>query len=531
MSKLDELVSFLKKSFYDSKDEHWSWAEAGKAALADFLSSGERYGVSTYKEDGRRLVAIRNPRTDMGNGIPYIALVQPAANSSGSYDGTSLVLFPSSKEDGAALLTLCIGTDGINADADVLSRPGHARRLSAMADYLNKTYGNGRRVAWAKKDPCAIEQPLPDGFLRSVLEHDVSYEKAIGKQSSYNSLLYFIADVSNMPDSGAKESLVLLMDMMMEIRRAQFLKIADESKSEISRSNLKKKYLPFLFPNLTKGSVKALLEKRRFVIIQGPPGTGKTHLVVGKDGLMEDYSSHGRSIQFHPNVTYENFIGGLFPESTRDDGGLGFKFKAKPGVLMECAKLARDNPKSSCLLHIDEINRADLSRVLGEAIFLFEPRESRKIALDHDYGSGYGNELELPPNLYIIGTMNTADKSVAPIDIAIRRRFAFVDLYPQISVVEKESKSPLAREAFIGLLDLFIDYASEDSFKYLPGHSYFIADDDNAFKTRMCTEIIPLLNEYLEAGLVASMATYVGDYIQQYRDFCLSSDEAAAQRD
>lgn len=521
MSKLDELVKFLKQPFYDAGNTHWSWADTGKKVMVDFLSSGERYRASTYDENGKKLVAIRNPGTDMQQGIPYIALVQPEANPSGSYDGTSLVLFPS--KNGGSLLTLCIGTDGINADAEVLSRPGHARRLSAMADYLNKTYGNGRRVAWAKKDPCAIEQPMPDGFLSSLLNTPSggSYEKAIGGQSSYNPLLYFVADINSMAEEGVRESLVLLMDMMMELRGATFLVSADADANPISRPKLEGKFLPFLFPDLNKEQVKKLLNERRFVIVQGPPGTGKTHLVVGVGGLMADYPGRGASIQFHPNMTYENFIGGLFPDRAKDGAGIGFMFTAKPGVLMKCAKLARDNPDTPYLLHIDEINRADLSRVLGESIFLFEPKESREIMLDHDYGPGYGDKLALPPNLYIVGTMNTADKSVAPIDIAIRRRFAFVDLYPQISVVEKISNSQLAKQAFAGLLKLFIDYASEDSFKYLPGHSYFIAADDETFKRRMRTEIIPLLNEYLEEGLVASMATYIVDYIQQYRNVCL----------
>ena len=105
MSKFDDVVSFIKKPFAAN------WAEEGKAKFEEYLSSGDRYQTKTYKKEGKGLIAIRNPGTDIKQGVPYLGLVQPDAAPSGSYDGTSFVLFPSRK--GASLITLCVGTEGM----------------------------------------------------------------------------------------------------------------------------------------------------------------------------------------------------------------------------------------------------------------------------------------------------------------------------------------------------------------------------------------------------------------------------------
>ena len=125
---------------------------------------------------------------------------------------------------------------------------------------------------------------------------------------------------------------------------------------------------------------------------------------------------------------------------------------------------------------IDEINRADLGKVLGEAIYLFEPREigskeGRKIDLPYPLPGGT-QSISIPDNLYILGTMNSADRSIAILDLAVRRRFAFVDLWPDSSVIEDQGIS-LATEAFGRLLDIFTQYAPHDSLVLIPGHAYF----------------------------------------------------------
>src|SRR5262249_9654478 len=155
------------------------------------------------------------------------------------------------------------------------------------------------------------------------------------------------------------------------------------------------------------------LADRRFVIIQGPPGTGKTRMATRL--LTSVYKGHGKSVQFHANTTYESFVGGLAPAS--GDGNLGLRFVPQPGVLMRAVSEASADKGRSYLLHIDEINRADLSKVLGEALYLFESDSpDRRIQLALDFGVPWGDSLCLPPNLHVVGTMNSSDRSIALVD-------------------------------------------------------------------------------------------------------------------
>jgi len=184
---------------------------------------------------------------------------------------------------------------------------------------------------------------------------------------------------------------------------------------------------------------------------------------------------------------------------------------------MQVAKAARAAGGKPYLLHIDEINRADLSKVLGEAIMLLEYNEEkpREIRMPYDFGVPHHAQLSLPPNLHILGTMNSADRSIAIVDIAIRRRFAFVKLWPQFAVVE-QFKSPLAVEAFRKLLSIFTEFASDDAFALMPGHSYFIAKDgkDETALRSLRVSLVPLLEEYLAQGYVTGFADHVRGYCQ-----------------
>ena len=151
-------------------------------------------------------------------------------------------------------------------------------------------------------------------------------------------------------------------------------------------------------PVTTRSKVAELLKTRRYVVIQGPPGTGKTRMA--REMLAKDYAGIGQTIQFHPNTTYENFVGGLAPvqENTSNQGTLGFRFAPKPGFLMEAAAIAYQDPTRNYLLHIDEINRADLGKILGEAIYLFEPdpESPRELTLAYDFGAAILSKTAAP---------------------------------------------------------------------------------------------------------------------------------------
>ena len=279
---------------------------------------------------------------------------------------------------------------------------------------------------------------------------------------------------------------------------------------EADAREIQTRWFHHLMPEVSKDAVAQLLEERRYVILQGPPGTGKTHMA--RELITTEYQNRGKTIQFHANTTYENFVGGLAPRTSSDN--LGFQFAPHKGFLTLAAEQALASNKKY-LLHIDEINRADLSKVLGEAIYLLEPDDlkGRAIELPYKFEPPTGDRLSLPDNLHILGTMNTSDRSLAIVDIAIRRRFAFTKLWPQISVVERGS-CDLMKQAFLHLLSIFVDHATEDAMNLVPGHSYFLESNEQKARRRLETTLKPLLEDYLEQGYVSSFAEAVRSYVQ-----------------
>ena len=179
----------------------------------------------------------------------------------------------------------------------------------------------------------------------------------------------------------------------------------------------------------------ALLEDKKQVIFQGPPGTGKTY--VGRKLAEHIAGSKDRVtlVQFHPSYDYVDFVEGYRP-ALMDNGQPGFRLQ--DGPLLRAAKSAENNPDTKHFLIIDEINRGNLAKVFGELYFLLEYR-------NEDIRLQYSDEpFSLPENLYIIGTMNTADRSIALVDLALRRRFYFVEFHPD--------KDPI-----MGLLRRYLD--------------------------------------------------------------------------
>ena len=170
-----------------------------------------------------------------------------------------------------------------------------------------------------------------------------------------------------------------------------------------------------------------LLWERKQIILYGPPGTGKTYLASKLARHLTDDGAV-KLVQFHPSYTYEDFFEGFRPEP----GGSGtLTFTLRAGPFRDFAEVAAANPTTAYILIIDEINRANLAKVFGELYFLLEYRDE-SISLQYSPDK----EFTLPQNLFIIGTMNTADRSIARIDTAMRRRFAFVELDPRIPPVQ-----------------------------------------------------------------------------------------------
>ncbi|MCB1158754.1 MAG: AAA family ATPase [Leptospiraceae bacterium] len=464
-----------------------NWTLEAKEAIHSVFGSGS----GRYPETNQKLFSLRNPESKAMK-VPFTALIHPSNPDSGGYGGMSLVFFP--VEGSKPLVAFVVGTQGISPDEMILGKPGHKRKLNAICSFLNqKAKTQDRLVAWNKFDPLRI-----DIDSKPILKEYPEYQDIF---STYGNVIYAFF-VPRDDKKFNEEAIKLFLDFYMEERGGSVLK--NVSKEFI---DLKSQYLNHLFVQYTEKDIYNILKNRRFLILQGPPGTGKTRL--GNHLLKNFFSGNGEVFQFHANVSYENFIGGLFPEPKSSE--MGFQFRPKKGALLEAIEKANQNPKKDYLLYIDEINRADLSKVLGEAIYLFEEKDiqDREVKLNYDFAGSIGTNLKIPENFYLLGSMNTADKSIASIDLAIRRRFGFIDIWPDLSVVQNE----LMRKFFNELIEIFLDFANEDSFSIIPGHSYFLETKNPISFLKM--NLLPLLQEYRAQGLVLSFVDKLDSYMQK----------------
>jgi len=236
-------------------------------------------------------------------------------------------------------------------------------------------------------------------------------------------------------------------------------------------------------------------------ILQGPPGTGKTRLakIIANfivNGTLSDKITQNKNqikiIQFHPGYSYDDFIRGM--EVSTNQGQLNYNYVDK--TLIDIAYRAKNDSDNPYFLIIDEINRAELHSVLGELIYALEYR-GEDIELLYPDSSG-NRTFSLPPNLYIIGTMNTADRSTEPIDYAIRRRFTFHFIKAQQDFANDKQKFQEANDIVKNKNYIAPDYDYED---FAIGHSYFIGSSQEINK-KIRYQVKPILKEYLKDGIL-----------------------------
>ena len=247
-----------------------------------------------------------------------------------------------------------------------------------------------------------------------------------------------------------------------------------------------------------------LLREKRQVIFYGPPGTGKTYVAQELADHLTSEGGNSQLIQFHPSYAYEDFFEGFRPRQGIADSGQ-LSFELVPGPLRRIAQEAADDRSQPYVLVIDEINRGNVAKIFGELYFLLEYRD-RSIQLQYSPN----DEFRLPPNLYVIGTMNAADRSIALVDAAMRRRFYFVEFFPRRAPISGLLRRWLEQRELpasaADVLDAINERIEDEDFGI--GPSYLMsdrADDPQWIEQVWEHSIIPLLTEhYFGTGIDVS---------------------------
>ena len=431
------------------------------------------------------------------------------------YIGTSLVFFPcyqqtdeesrKTKEKEYAcypsgvIIALGMGSGGPGPDEKLVSNSGHIRRFEGLIKTIKNKIITVESLIWYREEPI-LHKPVPESFINKtkvLFEEAEPYTLRWRDDSSggYGQYLYAIASLK-FNDEGN------FSDNQKEILKAFASFYARErGLRKDSKDDFANKWYSELYSDTDIEKIKDKLSKNKYLILAGPPGSKKTDYINQIANQM--YNGNHIKIQFHPNTTYQSFVGGIQPRLNQS----GATFEFFKGPLIKAIEEAKDK---KFLLVIDEINRADLATVLGEAINLFEPTQKYSISV-----SNYGN-LEMPDNLHVLCAMNTADRNISSIDVAIRRRFAYVNIWPNEPSGDKSSD--YGRTEFNKIKSLFLEYGNNQDINLMPGGFYCLGNDEASVKESIKDRLLPLLEDYLNENRISNLLlSEIELLIQRYK--------------
>ena len=403
-------------------------------------------------------------------GGAYFACIQPDEAPSGAYHDLSFVVFPD-VADGAWLVSLCVGSLGFKDDFELAALPGIRRR------YMKLISDQG----YVKTDFTDISTLLDSAFMEKIpnLKKSIEmYRKVLPAceiindinspegQKKVKAFLALYADIRRWPSNNAHRNAVR---HAIEDGTERRVTIPDEEQ------------------------MSQLLQERKYLVLQGAPGTGKTRLAKE---MAKKLNAKPFFTQFHAETSYADFVWGIRPKLQ----GNALAYEPIEGSFAQSLTYALKNPQQKVLLIIDEINRANLSNVLGPVFYLFEYQMQDsmvKLNITTDLSI-----TKLPDNFYVIATMNTADRSLAVVDFALRRRFAWYTLQPRSIIPDFGLK--FFDDDFNAIQAIFEQHAKDEELCLMPGQGYFIARDETEMSNRLRYELMPLIKEYLMEGLLPS---------------------------
>jgi len=458
----------------------------------------QEFGAKNIDENTKDYVLRKNIKLDaFKNNGAYFGFIHSSEEPSGPYHDFSFVVFPSPPEnhDNAHwVVCLGIGSLGFKNDFELATFPGVKRLFNSIIK---------KEDSFCKTDFSDLETSLPKAFLdnnkistiRKTLD---TYKKVLPACQ--------IIEKPEVDENGEiieNKSVEYLLGFLAAYAKLRNWASNNNHRKSISDSIAKIKTSRL---NITQNDILELLKQRKYIILEGAPGTGKTRM---SHFLAKDLDAKVFFTQFHAETSYSDFIWGLRPILNSEQ----IAYQEISGPFVEAIKYARDHNNEEVILIIDEINRANLSNILGSIFYLFEyQRTSYEIEIE------ITPDLKLsllPSNFYVVATMNTADRSLAVVDFALRRRFAWITLKPQVikNSEVKENYSFLKND-FEKFDEIFQWYATSNELPLQPGQAYFIAKDDDEMKNRITYELFPLIKEYLQEGLLLQAKEEFNSYFQ-----------------